>query len=109
MGDRDGEEYRALRSTISARSGMRVCVFVTGLAVWAALAIAVAATGSLPAATLIPLVVLAGVFEAVFALHVGVERIGRYLQVFCDDRWEKTAMALGAPLAGTGVDPLFTI
>jgi hypothetical protein len=38
-----------------------------------------------------------------------VERIGRYLQVFFDDRWEQTAMAFGAPLAGTGTDPLFTI
>jgi hypothetical protein len=38
-----------------------------------------------------------------------VERIGRYLQVFYEDRWEQTAMAFGAPLAGTGSDPLFTL
>ena len=46
-----------------------------------------------------PLLVLAGTFEAVFALHAGVERIGRYLQVFHDDTWEQTAMAFGPPLA----------
>lgn len=109
MLDQQLEEYRALRATIGARSTARVWVFVAGLTGWAALAIGVFAAGSLPAATLIPLIVIAGVFEAVFALHVSVERIGRYLQVFFDDQWEHTAMAMGAPLAGTGVDPLFTV
>ena len=61
----------------------------------------------MPLAVVFPLLVLAGTFEAVFALHVGVERIGRYLQVFHDDAWEQTAMAFGPPLAGTGTDPLF--
>jgi hypothetical protein len=63
----------------------------------------------IPLATLLPLLVLAATFEAVFALHVGVERIGRYLQVFYADAWERTAMAFGAPLAGTGADPLFAL
>jgi hypothetical protein len=40
---------------------------------------------------------------------VSVERIGRYLQVFHEDRWEATAMAFGAPMAGTGTDPLFIV
>ena len=109
MLDQALEEYRALRATIGSRSTARVWVFVAGLTGWAGLAAAVLATGSLPAVTLVPLLVLAGVFEAVFALHVSVERIGRYLQVFFDDQWEQTAMAMGAPLAGTGVDPLFTL
>ena len=45
-------------------------------------------------------------FEAVFALHIGVERIGRYLQVFhepdarCRD-WERTAMAFGRGVPGS--------
>jgi hypothetical protein len=64
---------------------------------------------SIPAVTLVSLVLLAGAFEAVFALHVGVERMGRYLQVFYEDRWEQTAIAFGAPLAGTGSDPLFAV
>ena len=43
---------------------------------------AVASLAAIPVATLLPLVLLAACFEAIFALHTGVERIGRYLQVF---------------------------
>jgi hypothetical protein len=61
----------------------------------------------------LPLAVLAGGFEAVHALHVGVERIGRYIQVYYEDlagaRWETTAMRAGPGLPGSGVDPLFTL
>jgi len=76
---------------------------------WAALTTATAALASLPVATFLPLLVLSVTFEAVFNLHVGVERIGRYLQVFHEDEtgWEHTAMAFGRPLKGTGTDPLF--
>ena len=61
----------------------------------------------------IPLLVLAAGFEAVHALHSGVERIGRYLQVNYENGrdgplWESTAMRLGPGLPGGGVDPLFT-
>ena len=87
---------------------MRTCVFVAGLAAWALVALA-ATFVSIPLMTVLPLLLLAGTFEAVFALHVGVERIGRYLQVFYEDRWEQTAMAFGPPLAGTGSDPLFAL
>ena len=49
------------------------------------------------------LLLLVATFEAVRTLHLGVERIGRYLQVFHepeppapgDARWEHVAMALG--------------
>jgi hypothetical protein len=102
------EEYKALRLTIAQRGSARTCIFVIGLAAWTAAALT-AAFVSVPLITLLPLVLLAATFEAVFALHVGVERIGRYLQVKYDDRWEQTAMAFGAPLAGTGTDPLFTV
>ena len=46
-----------------------------------------------------------------FSLHVGVERIGRYIQVFLegDSGWEHAAMAYGQPLRGTRVDPLFSV
>jgi hypothetical protein len=101
------EEYRGLRSTIRARGTARVCIFIAGLGVWAALSLAILAMSAVPLAVVFPLLVLAGTFEAVFALHVGVERVGRYLQVFHDDTWEQTAMAFGPPLAGTGTDPLF--
>ena len=54
------------------------------------------------------------VFEAVFALHVGVERIGRYLQVFYETegsggRWEHTAMAFGRPARAAAADALFAV
>src|SRR5439155_3058751 len=75
MTGRDAEEYRALRATIRERGTTRVWLFVVGLAVWAALVVATAALAALPIATLLPLLLLAAVFEAVFALHVGVERI----------------------------------
>ena len=47
-------------------------------------------------------------------MHVGVERIGRYLQVFYEGTadgpmWETTAMSVGPALPGGGVDPLFTV
>jgi hypothetical protein len=106
MTERDLEEYKALRATIRQRGTARMWVFVTGFAAWGLVSM-IANFVSLPLATLVPLVLLAGVFEAVFGLHVGVERIGRYLQVFYEDRWEQTAMAFGAPLSGSGSDPLF--
>jgi len=108
MTDCEVEEYKALRATISQRGSVRTCVFVAGLAIWSMVALA-ATFISIPLITVLPLLLLAGTFEAIFALHVGVERIGRYLQVFHQDRWEKTAMAFGAPLAGTGSDPLFIV
>lgn len=103
------EEYRALRRTIGQRGTARVWVFLAGIIAWAALTMATAALASLPVATFLPLLVLGVTFEAVFSLHVGVERIGRYLQVFHEDTsgWEHTAMMFGRPLAGTGTDPLF--
>ena len=81
---------------------------------WAIVAATVTALGGHLATSLFPLVVLAGGFEAVHALHVGVERIGRYLQVFYESppegpMWETTAMSVGPALPGGGVDPLFTV
>ncbi|HEY6361973.1 MAG TPA: hypothetical protein VIX63_12750 [Vicinamibacterales bacterium] len=68
----------------------------------------------LPVASLMTLGVLVAGFEAIHALHVGVERIGRYLQVFYETgtdtpRWETTAMAVGPSLPGGGIDPLFSV
>jgi hypothetical protein len=86
-------------------------VFLAGIVAWAALITATAALAALPVATLLPLLVLVAAFEAVFSLHVGVERIGRYIQVFLEHErgWEHTAMAYGQPLRGTRVDPLFSV
>lgn len=76
--------------------------------VWAVSAIATLALALPPAAALIPLLVLAATFEAVLALHVGVERIGRYLLVFHGDDWERAAAAFGKPAGAATIDPLFT-
>jgi len=110
MTPRDQEEYRALRATIRERGTTRIWIFVVGLVGWAGLVIATAALAALPVATLLPLLVLAVVFEAVVALHTGVERIGRYIQVFHENGrgWEQTAMAYGRTFR-TFNDPLFAV
>jgi hypothetical protein len=108
MTDRDLREYTELRATIRQRGTARVAVVVAGVAAWAALAAAAGAVNSPPVVTLIPLTVLAAAFEGAFALHVGVERIGRYLAVFFDDRWEHVAGRFGRPAGAIGLDPLFT-
>ena len=111
MTPRELEEYRALRATIRERGTARVWIFVVGLGIWAGLVIGTAALAALPEATLLPLLTLGGVFEAVFALHTGVERVGRYLQVFYaagEREWERTIMAYGRSYPG-GADPLFSI
>jgi hypothetical protein len=112
MTAREIEEYRELRATIRERGTARVWIFVVGVALWASLAIGTSALAAPPVATLLPLLLLSAIFEAVFALHIGVERVGRYLQVFHEDtaeerRWEHTAMAYGRRFAGGGSDPLF--
>ena len=111
MTPREQDEYRALRATIRERGTARVCVFAGGIAAWAAATIATAALASTPVAALLPLLVLAAAFEGVFALHVGVERIGRYLQVFHEGAggWEHAAMAFGRPKGAASTDALFTV
>lgn len=113
MTEREIEEYRALRATIRERGTSRHVIVAAGLTGWAAVLLATAATMSLPVATLLPLLVLATVFQVTFALHTGVERVGRYLQVFHevggtgDARWEHVAMAFGRHAPKGGADPLF--
>lgn len=114
-------EFRELRATIRERGSLRVLVFVLGLASWALVWAWLASSPFLPFISLVPLALLAGVFEAVNALHVGVERIGRYLEVFhegmpapaLDDvsegaRWETTMTAFGRRFGGGSPDPLFS-
>ncbi len=105
------EEYRALRATIRERGTMRLVVAAITFVAWAALALG---WSSAPVFALFPLLVLAAGFEVIFATHVGVERIGRYIQVFYEasdglPRWEHTAMEIGGrAAAGSGIDPLFS-
>jgi hypothetical protein len=113
MTARELEEYRALRETIRERGTARVWIFVVGFGIWGGLVMATVSIAALPEATLLPLLALAAVFEAVFALHTGVERVGRYIQVYYeaepDDlrNWEHTAMAFGRAFPGASIDPLF--
>jgi hypothetical protein len=104
-------EYAALRATIRERGTVRLALVPIVFIGWAATAIATAAVITVALATLVPLLVLAAGFEAIFALHVNVERIGRYLQVFHErpgsQGWEHVAMAFGRSYKGTGPDPLF--
>lgn len=115
MTPREIEEYRALRATIRERGTARMWIFAAGMGLWAGGVLVVACLIALPVATLVPLLVLAAVFEAVYAMHVGVERVGRYIQVFYEGadqgatrRWEQAAMAFGRLYPGRGTDPLFT-
>jgi hypothetical protein len=109
------EEYRALRATIRERGTARLFVTAITFVAWAALALTFDALSVVPALGLIPLVVLAAGFEIVFAAHVGVERVGRYLQARYEAEtglpgWEHAAMRLGQhPGIGGGIDPLFSV
>jgi hypothetical protein len=109
MTPRELEEYKALRATIRERGTARIWILTLGVGLWAALATATAAVSGVPLFTLVPLVVLATVFEGVCALHFGVERIGRYLHVFHDDGWEHTALAFGRGVRGGASAPLFGV
>jgi hypothetical protein len=103
-------EFEALRATIRERGTVRLILLPVVLALWAAAAIATATVIALPIGALVPLVVLAGGFEAIYALHLNVERIGRYLQVFheVEGGWEHVAMTFGQRFPGRGPDALFS-
>jgi hypothetical protein len=98
-------EYRTLRDTIRERGTARMWLAVVGFAAWGGLVVATATLFPLPVASVLPLLILALTFEVVFALHTGVERLGRYIQVFFEDEsgWEHTVMQL----PGSAVGALF--
>lgn len=112
------EEYRALRAAIAARGQLRTALFLGGIALWSLVLLATLAFQPYPVASAVPLVVLVATFEVVRPLHLGAERIGRYLQVFFEEAngtssrldppaWERTAMAFGPTVPGAGGHPLF--
>ena len=104
------EEFAALRATIRDRGTVRMILLPVTFAMWAGTAIATTAAVALPIAALVPLLVLAAGFEAIYALHINVERIGRYIQVFheADGGWEHVAMTFGQRFPGRGPDALFS-
>ena len=107
--DQKTAEYNALRETIRQRGTVRMVLVPIIFIGWAATAVATAAIITVAISTLVPLLLLVAGFEAIYALHLNVERIGRYLQVFHeqDGGWENVAMAFGQRFPGTGPDPLF--
>ncbi len=104
------QEYEAMRATIRQRGTARMVLVPLIFIGWAATAVATAAVITVAISTLVPLLILVAGFEAIFALHVNVERIGRYVQVFHepDGGWEHVAMRFGQRFPGTGPDPLFS-
>lgn len=98
-----------MRDTIRQRGTARMVLVPLVFLAWAATAVATWAAISVGISTILPLLVLAAGFEAVFALHINVERIGRYLQVFheAEGGWEQVAMAYGQRFPARGPDPLF--
>lgn len=114
MRPRELAEYKALRDTIRERGTTRAWLLLATFVAWAAIAIGTAALAALPIATLVPLLVLAVGFETGFALHTGVERIGRYVQVFFEDDdadpgWEHRIMAYGDAVRAPVSDPLLAL
>jgi hypothetical protein len=102
-------EYGAMRATIRERGTARLVLVPVIFVAWAATSVATAAVITVALSTLVPLIILAAGFEAIFALHTNVERIGRYLQVYHepDGGWEHVAMEFGRRFPGGGPDPLF--
>ena len=91
-------EFTVLRQTISSRGTARIILLPVTILGWGAIVSALLLSGNhLPVASLFSLGVLAAGFEAIHALHVGVERIGRYLQVYYEagidgPQWETTCV-----------------
>src|SRR5436189_6373315 len=104
------DEFRAMRGTIQQRGTARMVVVPIVFVGWAGTAVATAAVITVAVSTLVPLLVLVAGFEAIFALHVNVERIGRYLQVFHerDSGWERVAMSFAQRFPKTGPDPVIS-
>ena len=111
-------EFAVLRETIRTRGTARPLAVLAGLIGWAALLATVLIWLPYPMASVLPILVLLTVFEVARTIHLGVERIGRYLQVFYEEgaggsaptappAWEHVAMRFGPSLPGAGGHPLF--
>lgn len=118
MDDYAGREFTVLRDTVRSRGNLRPVVLLIGVGAWSAMLIAVLAWLPNPLASAVPLVVLLATLEVLRSLHLGVERIGRYIQVFFEEdpsggaptaapAWEHTAMQFGPSVPGAGGHPYF--
>lgn len=119
MNDLATREYAILRETIRSRGTARPLAALAGLTGWAVTLVIILIWLPNPLAAVVPLLVLTTTFEVIRTLHFGVERIGRYLQVFFEENsagedgtlrppaWERSAMAFGPTIPGAGAHPLF--
>jgi hypothetical protein len=105
-----------LRETIQSRGALRFTIAALTFFVWTALALWCWTTEAGFIAGLLPLFALTAGFEVVLAIHTGVERIGRYVQLMFEDggpkapAWEHVAVAMGASWHSPGgLDSLFSL
>ncbi len=108
------QEFASIRASIRERGTLRPILFIATVGLWAILILWLFTSEAIPLATIFPLLVLAAGFEALYALHVNVERIGRYLQVEYEESglpdaptWETRSMQYGQRFRGKGPHPLF--
>ena len=107
-----GLEYESLRSTIRERGTLRIWAVLAGIGAWGALTLGLVAASDVSGGpSLVPFLVLATTFEISFFVHTGIERIGRYLEVFYEEAtesvgWETIVRLYGSRFPG-GLDPLF--
>lgn len=103
-------EFRALRDTIRERGTTRVVLVTVACVAWASLAAAIVLVAPVALLLLLPLVVLSAGFEVNFSMHLGIERIGRYLQVAFEEPgggWETASLEFARRFSIKSVDPLF--
>lgn len=108
-------EYAACRAAIRERGTVRVLLFWAVIAAWAIFAIVTTVVSGVPATSVFPLLVLAAGFEAIYSLHTGAERLGRFLQVFYEEHdaaenapaWERAIMTYSQRYPRAAPDPLF--
>ena len=79
-------EYPGPRARQSANAELSDCVLFWWSGLWGALRRSPALPDRPGPVTLVPLLVSAATFEINFFVHTGVERIGRYIQVFYEER-----------------------
>jgi hypothetical protein len=119
-------EYDNLRTAIRVRVAMAPALLIAVMVGWAALTLWVFTTDVVSAATLVPLMVLAAGYEALYALHVAAERLARYLQVAYEEpiasgsatpltptptpspQWETTALSYRQRFSSGGSNALFS-
>jgi len=102
IGSGHGYIYSAVWRNFDIHDRRRTRLWATAVATATVIAVALS--------TLVPLLVLAAGFGAVFALHRGVERIGRYLQGFHEEAHgggEHVALEFPRKGRGAATDPLF--